>query len=111
MQATFDFDAVNERRDNGIQMSSEASGEEWSEYAIEFVRNYLIRNSTLHVDALWQAGLSVPVSQRALGGVMQHVIRSGWVTKIVTTEGYTAAMPSMSSNQQLKPVWRSMLFS
>ena len=105
------FEHAATSRDTGIAQSSKASGEDWKASAIEFVRNFLQTNATLHVDDLWEAGLEVPKSSRALGAVMQHAAREEWMEKVTTPEGYTAAKPSARSNMQLKPVWRSRLCS
>jgi len=97
-------------RDIGIALSSLASGEEWKEDAIDFVRRYLETHERLHVDWLWSAGLAVPKSSRALGAVIQHAAREKWMEQIVLSDGMIAALPSMNSRQQLKPVWRSLIY-
>ena len=97
------------QRDDGIQRSRDSSGEEWHEYALEFVRQYLRRNRTLHVDQLWRAGLQEPTSPRALGAVMQEAAKRNWITAI-RAHGGTVARPSTRSNMQLKPLWKSELF-
>ena len=97
------------QRDDGIQRSRDSSGEEWHEYALEFVRRYLERHRTLHVDQLWRAGLQEPNSPRALGAVMQAAAKRNWITAI-RAHGGTVARPSTRSNMQLKPIWRSELY-
>ena len=97
------------KRDNGISQSSEHSGEEWKEEAISFVRSYLIEHPTLFVDHLWDNGLSRPDSPRALGAVIQHAQKEGWI-KEQTVNGCVLARPSTSSNMQLKRVWVSLIF-
>ncbi len=98
-------------RDCGIQRAAETCGQSWTEYALGFVHWYLQHNATMHVDELWAAGMVEPKhgSARGLGQVMTEAAKRGWMAKIVTAEGYQAAKPSVRSNLQLKPVWRSLI--
>jgi len=98
------------RRDTGIAHASRGAGETWRAYAIAFLEDYLKTHTTLFVDDLWRAGLNEPASPRALGAVVQHASRSGWCVQVKTPEGFVAARPSVRSNMQLKPVWKSRLY-
>lgn len=103
------FDQAQTRRDAGIAQSRETSGEDWHRYALQVIWSHLKLYDTLHADELWKAGLRPPSSPRALGAVMQEAVKRGWMEKITTPEGWIAAKPSVRSNMQLKPVWRSLL--
>lgn len=96
----------------GATATSEAAGLDWLDYATEFVRTYLERNDTMHVDELWDAGLIEPVSPRALGAVISQAARNGWSVPLLgTSHGVTGQLylPSKASNGQGKRVWRSLL--
>lgn len=97
-------------RDLGVERSARSSGDDWQESAKSFLKSYLEKNKTMHVDSLWKAGLPATSSPKGLGAVMQHAVRSNWMEPITTPGGYTAALPSARSHQQLKPVWRSLIF-
>jgi hypothetical protein len=97
-------------RDAGIKQSAETAGDEWGEYAVEFIRTYLESHRTLHVDSLWDAGMTEPKSARGLGAAMQKTRTAGLMEPIVTPEGWIAAKPSKRSNMQLKAVWRSLIY-
>ena len=103
-----DINTAKAQRDLGILLSESASGEEWHEYALLFLRWYLRNNADMHVDDLWDAGLQAPKSPRALGAVFQHARRERWMTQRIA-EGGIVARPSIRSNLQLKPVWRSLI--
>lgn len=96
------------KRDEGVQQSSEHSGREWKDEAISFVRSYLLTHPTLFVDSLWDEGLRLPDSPRALGAVIQHARKEGWMEE-QTADGCILARPSKSSNMQLKRVWMSRI--
>ena len=98
------------KRDDGIQQSSKHSGDTWKDEAISFVRDYLSKNPTLFVDSLWKAGLRRPSSPRALGAVMQHARREGWMEE-QESNGCILARPSATSNMQLKRVWKSRILN
>lgn len=98
------------KRDAGIAHAAMGSGERWRGYAIAFLKRYLETHATLFVDDLWTAGLQKPHSPRALGAVIQHASRYGWCVQVKTPDGCIAARPSVRSNMQLKPVWRSRLY-
>lgn len=104
-------DAIAQGQD-GATLASEAAGIEWLDYATEFVRTYLEQHDFLHVDELWDAGLAAPVSPRALGAVMKHAARSGWMEPIESNlfgVPGEVCRPSVRSHGQLKRVWRSLL--
>ena len=96
-------------RDEGIAQSSESSGEKWKLYAIRFLKWYCTRNQTVFVDDLWEAGLDKPSSPRALGAVMQHAVKEGWISEL-TYNGCVLAKPSVASHMQLKRVWKSEVY-
>lgn len=104
----FTMATARAKRDTGIHQSSEHSGEAWKDEAISFVRDYLLQSPTLFVDALWEAGLRRPNSPRALGAVMQHARKKGWMEE-QEVNGCILARPSASSNMQLKRVWKSRI--
>lgn len=96
------------RRDRGIRESSEHSGEEWKADSIKIVYHYLRNHRTLFVDDLWTY-LSKPPSPRALGAVMQHAARKGWMEQ-QKVGGCILARPSKASNGQLKAEWQSLIY-
>lgn len=96
------------QRDEGIKQSRETSGENWHEYACKFLYDYCLYATTVFVDSLWEYGLREPKSPRALGAVMQHAVKEGWIEPIKCGEDYVAR-PSVRSNMQLKPLWRSRI--
>lgn len=96
------------QRDEGIQQSRSTSGENWHEYACKFLYDYCLYATTVFVDDLWQAGLGEPKSPRALGAVMQHAVKEGWIEPI-TTEFGDVCRPSVRSNCQMKRVWLSRI--
>ena len=108
---------AEDRRNAGIEKSVHHSGDEWREYAITFVRRHLTTHRELFVDDLWDEGLTEPDSARALGAVIQHAAREGWMRQkrvrrvrgdLVVEMDYVAR-PSVRSNMSLKPVWESLL--
>lgn len=97
------------KRDHGIQVSSDNSGEKWKKYALGFVKRHLTKHKELFVDDLWECGLKEPVSPRALGAVLKIAAKKGWM-KRRTFAGCVLAMPSDRSNGQLKAVWKSNIY-
>lgn len=96
----------------GAEQAAETAGIEWLIEASNFVHDYLQRNDTMHVDWLWEAGLTTPDSPRALGAVISQAARHGWSTPLLgTSHGVTGQLylPSKNSNGQGKRVWRSLL--
>jgi hypothetical protein len=93
----------------GMARAADHAGEEWQEYALQFVYNYLENNSMLFTDDLWLAGLREPASPRALGAVLATASRHGWMSKHMVGNSILAR-PSTASNGQLKAVWQSRLF-
>ena len=98
------------RRDEGIQRSAETAGNEWLDYARDFLRQYLTNHPTLHIDDLWSSGLVEPESMRGVGHVIREAKTVGWIEHITTPEGWVCAKPSVKSNCQLKAVWRSLIY-
>lgn len=98
--------SATEAQHAGMARTDEAAGEEWREYADDFIYAYLVTHKYLFVDELWDAGLQGPegASDRALGPRFRHAADAGWMVK--TGE----ARKSVRSNMQLKPVWRSRVF-
>lgn len=103
------FDYASRGREQGVECSSRVAGPEWKDYAVEFVRGYLVAHRTLFVDDLWSTGLRVPESPRALGAVIQEVVKAGWMEER-RHDGSILAKPSVRSNLQLKRVWKSRLY-
>jgi len=110
-QAKREKQVATAKRDAGVSRAAIAAGDNWRTYAIAFLKRYLQTHATMFVDDLWRAGLAEPKSPRALGAVIQHASRFGWCVQVKTADGCIAARPSVRSNMQLKPVWRSQLFS
>ena len=98
-----------EKRDAGVKLSSDNSGEIWKEYAIGFIKDYLKNHHNLFCDDLWSAGLAIPSSPRGLGAVIKHASREGWIQE-QTTNGCILARPSVRSNLALSRVWKSNLY-
>ena len=110
MNAQMDLETYAARQEarKGMAQAAQSAGDEWKQYALLFLRDYLRQNETLFVDDLWDAGLREPKSPRALGAVIQNAVRNEWIEEIWTRDG-VAARPSKRSNMQLKRVWRSQL--
>lgn len=102
-------DAYQARVRQAIEDSAESCGDQWINYAIAFLKWFLERHDTMHVDELWDAGLQEPKSPRGLGLVIQHAARNGWMEKITAGEDMVCCRPSVRSNGQMKAVWRSRL--
>jgi hypothetical protein len=100
----------NLTKEEGIELSAKASGQDWAEYALKFLYWYLWYNKTMHVDDLWTAGLVTPVSPRALGAVVKQAATNGWMRMNKTEEGYIIGKPSKSSHDTIKAVWLSNLY-
>lgn len=99
-------------RDVGMDRAASGAGTGWSEYATDFLREYLLTKPTMHVDDLWEAGLQSPpdsASKRALGAVINRAKKNGWVESQLHGGGIIAK-PSNSSNRALKAVWISKLY-
>jgi hypothetical protein len=92
-----------EKRDVGMAVVDKAASEEWKEYADDFILLYLMNNETLFVDDLWDAGLRVPKSSRALGPRIMAASKKGWMER---SGDYRK---SVRSNLSEKPVWKSHL--
>ena len=105
------IDYARMKRDAGMALSSYNSGHGWFLDATEVLIEFLSQNPTMHVDQLWDHGLSTPASPRGLGAVIKSASKKNLMEMIIVDEGYIAALPSTRSNMQLKPVWRSNLFA
>lgn len=103
----FTLAAARQARDKGMQRASKHASDEWRDYALDFIEDYARRHREVFVDDLWEAGLSAPVSARALGAVLQEAVKSGWIEK-QQARGCVLARASKNSNMQLKPVWRQV---
>ena len=99
-----DFDTAASKKTIGIAQSEETSGPDWAEYADSFIDTHLTRYPFMFVDELWDAGLVVPTSPRALGARMQAAARRGSMEK---TDQYR---PSVRSNLSPKPIWKSLIY-
>ena len=100
---------ASENKVAGMASSEEHSGQAWHKYACGFVREYCRTHRTVFVDDLWTEGLIEPVSLRALGSVMTHALKEGWIVQM-NHNGYICSRPSVRSNGQLKAVWISKIF-
>lgn len=96
-------DAAN-KREIGITKSSEHSGEDWLEYAKDFMIGYCTENEYIFCDDIWKAGLEKPESPRAFGAVMRHALRNNWIIKT------DQARPSVQSNLSLRMVYKSLIY-
>lgn len=90
-------------QDDGVAASVAASGDEWQEYAVMYVKNYLRTHNLLFCDDVWAEGLEVPVSPRAFGAVMRKAISAGWMRPS------GAHRRSKSSNNSMRPVYLSLI--
>ena len=104
------FQHAAERRDLGMERAATKAGDDWTEYAKAFVRDYLRTHTTMFCDDLWTAGMVRPSSPRGLGQIMRHAQLAGWCSLQVDRQGCILAKRSTSSNLTLKPVWRSHLY-
>lgn len=101
---------ARESATEGIENSANSAGAKWISESILFLKDYLENNPSLFCDELWEAGLERPASPRALGHVIQHAAKLGWIGEIRHVNGIVAK-PSNSSNRQLKRVWESLLYT
>lgn len=92
------------KREDGIEQSSDHSGIDWLEEAKAFMWRYCKSNEFVFCDDVWEAGLERPESPRAFGAVMRHAIRSKWITKT------DRARPSVQSNLSMRMVYKSRLY-
>jgi len=67
----------------GLAKAEDHSGSEWVDYAYEFLCGYCRRHREVFPPDLWEAGLEVPSSPRAMGAVMQRGIREGIIRPII----------------------------
>lgn len=86
-----------------IDRAERGAGEDWMDYAVGFLRRYLETHAEMHCDDLWANGLEKGDQPKALGAVIRHAVREGWME---ATGEYRA---SRTSNYSAKPVWRSLL--
>ena len=78
---------------------------EWVVRAKEALRLYLCSHSTFFVDDFWSSEvIEFPYNGKALGPVVQHARRKGWMRK----SGRFRC--SMRSNMTEKPVWESLIY-
>lgn len=98
------FDEARSGREVGMLRSERRAGEEWKDYADEFIFVYLTMRRELFCDDLWEAGLEIPAQPKALGPRLVAAAREGWMVK---SGQYR---PSVRSHLQVKPVWSSLIF-
>lgn len=99
------FDA-RAKRDDGMARADANVDDGWRRRTEQSLHLYLVHNAEFFVDDFWTAtDLQPPEhgTSRALGPIVQRAARAGWIVKT------GAARPSVRSNMQLKPVWRSTL--
>jgi hypothetical protein len=92
------------KRDEGMDASEGNSGEEWAEYAHEFIVKHLRVHEELFSDNLWIHGLEMPKSPRALGSRFTTIARLGLMESTGTYRN------SVSSNNSARVLWRSLSY-
>lgn len=108
-QSTFHFEA-EEAASRGMQRAAKKSGDVWVTYAVGFITKHLGEHSTMHCDDLWEAGMKIPKSPRALGVAMRQCAKLGIMSEQVVNGGIVARR-STTSNNQLKRVWKSEIYT
>ena len=107
---------AQQRAQAGIERSATTAGQQWHNDAVDALANYLDHHQTMFVDDLWPHLPTQPdgkQSGRALGAVIRHAARQGWITKQHATNGQPqdiVCRPSTRSNLSPKPVWLSTLY-
>ena len=101
------------RRDAGIKLANDNAGDNWSRYALSFLRHFIVQNKLFIAEDLWTAGLQEPPSggKRALGAVMQEAVNRGWMEAKTDFNGELCARPAKSSNGGLKQLWVSLTYN
>jgi hypothetical protein len=98
------FESAKAGRDKGMASAEQHSGEEWADYADQFIEDYARSHRTVFVDDLWDAGLVEPPSPRALGPRMLAASRRGLIRKT------DRVRPSVRSHLTGKPIWISLIY-
>ena len=98
------FDQALEERDKGMKRVNDATAEAWKRYADDFILAYAKKHRIVFVDDLWDAGLTEPLSPRALGPRMKAAAVAGWITKT------DRVRPSVRSHLTGKPIWVSNVY-
>ena len=93
----------------GLALAEENSGDEWSDYADEFLHSYCRSHMEMFTPDLWEAGLEVPVSPRAMGGVMQRAIKEG-VIRVITHRGMICCKTNPYRHNATTPVYESLVY-
>ena len=92
-------------RDLGIARGDAAATEAWTHEADGFLYHYLMTNSSMFCDDLWDAGMPVPPGDmRKIGGVYKRAFLAGLMEKSGETR------PSVRNNMGHKPVWTSLIY-
>lgn len=97
-------DAVRGREDGMTKVESNHA--DWVQRAKIVLEAHLRTAGMFHCDDFWELKLiERPYSMRALGPVISHASRQGWMEK---SGEYR---PSNHSNMSAKPVWRSLIMN
>ena len=88
---------------DGLQRSTSRSGEDWLNYAKEFLRVYLLDHEKLFCDDVWDSGLERPASPRAFGAAMKHAKKCGWM------EEAGESRKSKQAHMAIRVVYRSLI--
>ena len=95
-------DAVQGREDGMARV--ESSHTDWVQRAKVVLEAHLRTTEMFHCDDFWELQLiESPDNKRALGPVISHASRQGWM------ERSGEYRPSNHSNMAAKPVWRSLI--
>ncbi len=97
-------DEASAKREVGMARAEASSGEEWAGDAHEFIVAHLQVHDELFADNLWDHGLEMPISPRALGPRFRVIANLGLM------ESTGRYRNSVSSNNSARPVWRSLIF-
>ena len=95
---------AEQKRSDGIQRV-ESSHDDWTGRARDALHRYLLGHREFFCDDFWShASIEYPVNGKALGPVVLHASRVGWMKK---SGRYR---PSKRSNMTAKPVWDSLIY-
>ena len=80
MNTLFDPDAGTQLRDQAIDRAESAAPDEWSEAALTVVHDLSLHRPWFTTDHVWERiEEAEPPEPRAMGAVMRHAAREGWV--------------------------------
>lgn len=91
-------------RDEGMARASANAGDDWAQYAYEWLYDYCLHHHTMFTDDLWALGLEEPpTTKRALGGVVRRLAGDGVIMKT------NLRRPRTYGHLADGPVWRSLI--